>query len=83
MRHHTPYVPVELIKPYLDEYLTKSSIRALAQLTRTDERVLHDIRHGKREKLRFDTADRILGGLDLAHEWYENEALARIYQTVN
>lgn len=81
MQKHSPFVPAELIRPYIVEYLESGSLSALSTLTRTDERVLHDIRYGKRDKLRFPTADRILTGLDLALEWYENEALARIYET--
>lgn len=79
MSRHTPYVPADIIRRYLEDYLTTSTLRECANATRTDERVLYDILHGHRVHVRFDTADRILGGIGLAHEWYENEALSRIY----
>lgn len=82
MQQYAPYVPAELIRPYITEYLSQGQLSTLSTLTGLDKRVLHDIRHGKREMVRFPTADKILTGLGLALEWYENEALARYYSMI-
>lgn len=79
MQSYSPYVPVGLLRPYLRDYLTTSSLMELSNCTRTDPRVLYDIINGKRVNVRFPTADRILTGMGLATEWYDNEALAQYY----
>lgn len=79
MQSHSPFVPTALLRPYLRSYLTRSTLTELERATGVTTRTIYDILYNRRQHVRFDTADKLLTGMDLALEWYENEALSRYY----
>lgn len=77
-----PWVPAAMLVPYLDEYLETGKLIELANSTGVDSRVIYDIRSGRRERVSFNMADRLLTGMGLAIAWHDDEALRRIYALV-
>jgi hypothetical protein len=76
-------VPTERIAPLLRRWLDEDddrTRRTLAAASHVPERRIYAILSGEQESVRFDTADRLLCGMRLVHEWHLS--LADLYEQV-
>jgi hypothetical protein len=51
----------------------------VAFVTGINVRTIHDIMHGKRATVRFNTADQLLLGLGYHMAWWKDDQLAEFY----
>ena len=75
-----PFVPCTRLVPYIQEFLDRpgNTMALLEARTGVPSRAIYDILRGRRATVRFDTADRLLLGLDRIEAW--REELNDIYE---
>jgi hypothetical protein len=77
-----PFVPAKLILPLLEPLFAERRLGNIAEASRLGLRDLYDLRNGRRQHIRFDTADRLISVvLGRPELWWEIPELRAIYET--